>query len=215
MSREQNYTAVILKKQPFGEADEIVTLYTQELGKLRVLAKSSKAAASKLQHALQSLFLIDARVAGSKDFPKIIGAEIKNSFPGIRQNLTAAKYAFYGVELVLKFSPDEQKNQSLFELLKDFLSFLDTALDNAELLGRGLLKFKICFLDVMGLSLPQEQVVKETDRSIFVELGNLPFFKLSKLEVKSGELGNLQRQLSDFIRYELEREVKSEGFLDL
>src|ERR1700679_4253725 len=103
MAHEQLYHSIILKKQPYLEADEIITLYTLELGKLRVLARSLKAAKRKLQQSMQSLFVVDVRTAGSRDFPKVIGAEVVQSFSGIRESLESAKYAFYACQLALKF----------------------------------------------------------------------------------------------------------------
>ena len=46
--REQHYSAIILKKQPYREGDEIITLFTKEGGKIRCLAKSVKSPKSKL-----------------------------------------------------------------------------------------------------------------------------------------------------------------------
>jgi DNA repair protein RecO (recombination protein O) len=79
MSRENTYAALVLKKQPLNEADELITVFTKEIGKLRVLAKSVKFAKSKLQYSLQSLFLVNLTVTGG-GLPKIIGVEVVNLF---------------------------------------------------------------------------------------------------------------------------------------
>ena len=54
--REIKHTGIILKKQPLGEADELITLFTKEQGKVRVLAKSVKSAKSKLQQNCRLCF---------------------------------------------------------------------------------------------------------------------------------------------------------------
>ncbi len=215
MSREQIYNSLILKKQAFGEADEIVTLYTWELGKLRVLAKSLKAAKSKLQHALQSLFLVEVRVAGSKGISKVIGAEVKNTFSGIRTSLDAAKYALYAAELGLKFSPDEQKNEELFNLLVEFFAFLDKDSENLTVLPLGLVKFKIKLLETVGLSLPAEAITSPMLKQAFVQIGSSEFRNLMEHQLNPTDLTALQKLLSEFIRHQLEREVKAEGLMDL
>lgn len=151
MSREQKYTAIILKKQPFKEGDEIITLFTEEQGKLRALAKSVKLSKSKLQQKLQSLFLVEIIVSHGQ-LPKIIGVEPVEVFPTLRENLTAMKMAFYCVELVLKFTADEHKNQQLFDLLADFLRFLNATSDE-KTLGLGLTKFKLEILSASGFSI--------------------------------------------------------------
>src|SRR5947208_3391870 len=75
MPRENTYQAMILKKQAYAEADEIITFFTFEHGKVRALAKSVKSPKSKLQQKLQALFLVQVTLSHSK-FPKII--TIKN-----------------------------------------------------------------------------------------------------------------------------------------
>src|SRR5579863_8757092 len=97
--RESHYTAIILKKQPYKEGDEIITLFTKEGDKIRALAKGVKKPLSKLQQKLQSLFLVNVTLAGG-DMPKIIRVEPVKVFAGMRESLAASKLAFYALELV-------------------------------------------------------------------------------------------------------------------
>lgn len=234
MSREQSYSAIILKKQPFGDADELITVYTKELGKLRVLAKSVKLAKSKLQHGLQVLFLVKLSVAGAH-LPKVIGVEVIKPFSNIRENLQAAKTAFYALELILKFSPDEQKNVPLYQLAEVFFNFINEAKSH-ELLNAALAKFKIEFLNSIGLSIQVPGLAKARDIFFSCQAGGFceqndfrdaqpvhletlqQFNRLSELTLKNlpedfGSLDELQNLLSGFLRYHLERDIKSGDFL--
>ena len=147
MSREINYQAIILKKQPFNEADEIITFFSKEAGKVRGLAKSVKLSKSKLQNSLQALFLVNLGLVGGGLLPKIISAEPKKTFFKLRHNLNLIKYAFYASEVVLKFTPDTQKNEKLFELLLNFLDHLENSGLELEF---ALAKFKAEFLTATG-----------------------------------------------------------------
>ena len=154
MSREQNYTGIILKKQALGESDEIVTFYTKEQGKIRALAKSVKSSKSKLQQRLQALFLVNFTLTSSK-LPKIIFVEPLSVFMNLRENLPGIKAAFVACELVLKFAPDEQKNVPLFQALVDFFEFLNGEVGSAQT-SLGLIKFKLAVLEASGLGLALE-----------------------------------------------------------
>lgn len=236
MPREQTYQAIILKKQPYGEADELITVFTKEQGKLRVLAKSVKFAKSKLQYGLQTLFFCKLSVVGSK-LPKVIGVEVLESFSGLRENLEAAKISFYILELALKFTPDEQINSALFDLLIKSLKFFSSA-HNELVLGSGLAKFKIDFLESLGLGIqtgseedtPEElffsnqaggflfykgttpaQKVRRVTYAWFLELSKISFQELSARNM--GDLEELQDILSGFLSYHLEREIKSQRFM--
>lgn len=237
--RETKYKAIILKKQQIGEGDEIVTLYTKELGKIRVLGKSTKLAKSKLQHALQALFCVEVALAGHSSFPKIIGAEVANTFSGLKNNLEASKHAWYALELVLKFTPDEQTNEGLFLLLLSYLEFLNQE-RAADIFAAGLCKFKIEFLNSVGFGLQAESNATgfSTSRGGFVTTRDSVDYKpvsqhalqhFEKLQQSNFEevshyeseekrtvgLSELQELLSGFLSYQLEREIMSEQLLRL
>jgi DNA repair protein RecO (recombination protein O) len=239
MSREAHFTAIILKKQPFGEGDEIITFFTKEQGKIRCLAKAVKMPKSKLQQKLQALFLVELRVAGGLKFPKVVGAEPVKVFPRIRENLDAMKIAFYATELILKFTADEQKNQPLFNLLLEFLEFLNAA-KQQTILPLGLAKFKIGVLEASGFGLQHQEALapgekvfysprkggfftkKYADSRIlpvesyrdFLKIKSTPFENLAPADnLKDQE--SLQTALSQFIEYHLERKIKSEKYLNL
>jgi len=233
MSRELRYTAIVLKKQPFSEGDEIITFFTKEQGKVRALAKSIKLSKSKLAQKLQSLFLVELQIAGGQ-LPKIIGAEPREVFSRMRENMEAVKIAFYAQELVLKFTPDEHKNEELFNLFLEFLRFLDSAQE--AVLGLGLAKFKMAILQALGLAVNQQVQTKPIPIFFSAEHGGFTvekagmavpretlglftallktngFLDLAQLSGAKG-LPQLQDVLSQFIEYQLERKVKSEGFL--
>ncbi|MEK7161717.1 MAG: DNA repair protein RecO, partial [Patescibacteria group bacterium] len=162
--REIKYTGIILKKQPLGEADELITLFTKEQGKVRVLAKSVKSAKSKLQQKLQALFFVEARVTTGK-LPKVIGVETIKIYAPLRENLDGLKHAFYALEFVLKFSADEQKNEKLFVIFESFLEFLNSS-PSAQVLDLGLLKFKLSGLETVGFAVhfPKDAL---TERQLF------------------------------------------------
>jgi len=236
MSRETRCRAIILKKQAFGESDEIITFFSRELGKIRCLAKSVKSPKSKLQQKLQSLFVVDLSFTNGK-LPKIISVEPVKVFSAMRENLESLKRAFYAQELVLKFTADEQKNEPLFFLLENFLEFLDMSAGD-EIFDLGLLKFKLEILRVLGLGVHNEIAdgnhqpvffspvrggfngqpsadslkVSADVYKLFLELQTAEFKNLSDVKNISGE-PDLQNLLSRFIEYQLERKVRSEKFL--
>lgn len=232
MSREQKYTAVVLKKQPFGESDEIITLYSKEAGKIRCLAKSVKSSKSKMQQRLQALFLLNITLSLGK-LPKIISAEVVEVYYRLRENLAAVKAAYYASELVSKISPDEQKNEKLYKSLTDFLEFLNFE-QNEEKLGLGLVKFKTDVLEASGFSIvypqssfgslffsPQRGGFSESAGGREVSAGVLREFlniksveyKHLKLATSQKELTELSELLSQFLEFYMERQIKSEKFL--
>lgn len=239
MNREQKYTAIVLKKQTFNEGDEIITFYTKENGKIRCIAKSIKKSLAKLQQKLQTLFLVELEVTSTTKLPKIIRVEPIQSFSNLRENYSALKVAFLAIELLLKFTADEQKNEKLFNVFIDFINLLDSDL-KAEELSIALVKFKIDVLEASGLALdffPELLFAGEvyfssarggfsdinTGGSVLIDKKTLNLFlnihsnKISFLENFEfiSKLPELQNLLSQFIEYQLERNIKSEKFLNV
>lgn len=235
MSRENTYTGIILKKQPLGDTDELITLFTKEQGKVRVLAKSVKSAKSKLQQKLQALFFVEIRVA-TATLPKVIGVETVKTYSALRENLEGLKNAFYALEFVLKFSADEQKNEKLFGIFESFLEFLNTIPKEQEL-DLGLLKFKLSALETVGfavhfpkeVSLEQQLyfspasggfsltrgggAVDEQLFRLFLRLKSSRAVEIAKENFSRQTTARLQILLSEFIEYQLERKLKSEKYL--
>lgn len=234
MSREQNYNSIILKKTPFNEADEIITVLTEENGKVRFLAKSVKLASSKLQNNLQSLFLCNLRIANSKSgkLSKIIGSEPKEIFSNLRLSMAAIKAAYSAAEITIKFLPDEQPSSGIYRLLKIFLQFLNRENLSESEIEAGLLSFKIKFLELSGFGIkyPKIESVKslafDTSRGGFVQeqtalgvpvsKGSLDLFLALKqvsfkdLQKFSGSLAEVTSLTDAFLEYQLERELKAE-----
>ena len=237
--RELVYQAIILKKQEYKEADEIITLFTSERGKLRILAKSSKLARSKLSYGLQPIFLSEIALVG-RSLPKVIGVDPINSFPRIRENLESVKRALYALELTLKFTPDEEQNLPLFQLLTEYLELLNRFSEKFLLCDIALAKFKISFLETIGIAIRDEgndisgfsnflggfvssktaadynPLSIETLRQ-FRRLKVLGFQELAGAtgvpHFSETELSNLQNLLSQFLTYHLERNIESEILL--
>ncbi|MEJ0021901.1 MAG: DNA repair protein RecO [Candidatus Doudnabacteria bacterium] len=117
-------TGIILKKQNYREADQIVSVWSREAGKIRVLARSLRKPASKLNYAMQDLSEVEIFVAGNH-LPTLIGAKPIRQFKSLVQDLKKTAIAFYASELMLKMTADEHPNPPAYDLLSDFLGKLE------------------------------------------------------------------------------------------
>jgi DNA repair protein RecO (recombination protein O) len=118
--------AIILKKNIFDEGNEIITMYTRELGKVRGVARSIKSPKSRLSFGLQSLFYTDVDLLPSRKLATIKGVKALNTFPNIYFNPDKVYLALYATEILLKSTADEQPNEDLFDLYHQFLEHLNS-----------------------------------------------------------------------------------------
>jgi DNA repair protein RecO (recombination protein O) len=119
--------AIILKKNIFSEGNEIITMYTRELGKVRAVARSIKSPKSKLSFGLQNLFHTDVDILLSKNLSTIKGVKAIETFTDIYSDPAKAGLALYAAEIILKSTPDEQPNPQLFDLFLSFLQHLNSS----------------------------------------------------------------------------------------
>ncbi|MDP3741609.1 MAG: DNA repair protein RecO [bacterium] len=144
------YTGVILKKHPLGEADELLTIFTKETGKLRVKAVSSRKIRSRLAGHLQSLNEIQFEVAGRGSLPVLISVRGTRLNNYLRENLKKFAYALIGAETLYRLSPDRQEQPEAYEnLIRFFVELGETRLENDCLR-----KFQIRLLQIMGFGVP-------------------------------------------------------------
>ncbi len=165
--RYKKLTGIILKKQNYKEADQILTLWTKDAGKVRVLAKSIRLPKSKLAYAVADLCLVEIDVVGG-NLPVLISAKPIKQFLNMREDLKKTAVGFYAAELMLKITADEHPNHIAFSLLADFLSGLDdlTQSSNDYLL---LDKFSLDLLDTLGFKFPDDKQPDHHTINKFIE----------------------------------------------
>jgi DNA repair protein RecO (recombination protein O) len=159
-------TGVILKKQNYKEADQILTLWTSELGKVRVLAKSVRLPKSKLVYNLNELAVVDIEIIGHKNLPTVISANCRNNYKNLREDLIKMGSAFYAAELMLKMTADENPNEAAYGLFLGFLNELNhtKSLEHYKIIDI----FALNLSSSLGFGMP-ETVKSHTDVRSFIE----------------------------------------------
>ncbi len=125
-SRERTFRteAIVLRRRDFGEADRLLTLFTPEAGKVRVLAKGIRKPASRKAGHLELYTRSMLMLARGRDMDIITQAETLQSYRPLREDLLRSSYGSYCVELLDKFTPDAAENKPLYDLLSRALDWL-------------------------------------------------------------------------------------------
>lgn len=116
----------LLQCQPLGERDEIITLFTKEMGKLKAKARGVRTPQSRMRGQLLQGHRAILNLAGKSNLPTITNART------IDTNLTDETKAPLWIlwhwirELVLKGMADEQPNPEIFILLETLGNFFKT-----------------------------------------------------------------------------------------
>lgn len=116
---------IVLKRTDFGEADRLLTVFTPQLGKLRLIAKGVRRPVSKMAGHLELFAHSQLLIARGRNLDIITQSETLTSLIALRSDLVRTTYAHYLAELVDHFTPDNLENYPLYRLLLDTLKRLD------------------------------------------------------------------------------------------
>lgn len=118
--------AVVLSTVDYGEADRLVTLFTQGRGKLTAFAAGARKSRRRFAGALEPFTLLRAQLCERRgDTFRLDGVDVDASFHGIRSDLPRIARALYCVELCRELVRDREPHPGLFSLLLAYLEQLD------------------------------------------------------------------------------------------
>lgn len=109
--------AVILRRMSLGEADRILTAYTPEHGKLRMIAKGVRKPTSRKAGHLELFTRVQLLLAQGRDLDIVTQAEAVDSFHGLREDLVRIGRAAVVAELMDRFAVEEEGSRELYQLL--------------------------------------------------------------------------------------------------
>ncbi len=117
--------AIILKKIPIKEYDELVICYTPDFGKATYVAKSVLRPTSKQASHLDILTLVDFELVQKNHLPIITNAYSLNNFGYLKSSLPAVAVANYVLEVFNKFVFENDPDLKLWQFLNNRLTGLD------------------------------------------------------------------------------------------
>ncbi len=247
MSRPRDYQteSVIIKKTKLREADNILTLYTPDLGKIQAVARGVRRTKAKLAGHLELLTHSLVSLARGRNLDTITGSQTINSFLPLKTDLWLTSYGLYLIELVNQFTPDHVENRPLSQLLLDTMHNLCQPGDKELTLRR----FELHLLNEVGYRPQLQQCVachsplEPVTNSFCPGVGGIlcpdcshsqsltyplsvnalkvlrllqrsDYQTISKLKMNARLSQELETVIRNYLRYLLERDVKSAAWLD-
>src|SRR5215470_2327122 len=137
---------LVIRTADWSETSRIATLWTRELGKVRVLAKGGRRLKSNFEVALDLLthcsIVFLRKSSGSLDL--LTEAQVVRRFPRLRGDLTALYAAYYVAELLADWTEEYDPHPALFDAAVATLETLG-APDGPET-GPRAMRFEMVFL---------------------------------------------------------------------
>lgn len=121
---------LVIRSLDYGEGNKIITIFTEDYGKIGVMARGAKkmnsrhSAASQLFTCAEFVFYRVGTKLGNLN-----SAEIVNSHRRLREDLLLSAYASYMTELTERLLAEQEANPWLFRQFKAALYHLDDGKD--------------------------------------------------------------------------------------
>jgi DNA repair protein RecO (recombination protein O) len=128
--------AVLLRSVPYGDADRIVTLFTEARGKVALIARSARKSTKRFGAALEPCAVIEAEVAlGRGEVGRLAQARVVRAFPGLLGDLRRIGLASAGLELAREAFGDREPEPRLLAAIERFFEIVDGGAPESALLA--------------------------------------------------------------------------------
>lgn len=235
---------IVLRNRNLGEADRVLVLFSEELGKFEAVVKGARRQRSRFVGNTQPFNYLEGLFFTGKSLDSLSQAELAHSFSMLREDLTKFAYASFWVELVDGFLPERQEAGELFRFLLAAFIVLEKS-DDPEVLN---LAFQVRLLKYLGYQpelnhctccggVPEGKIFFSAEAGGLIcddcspQYQNLSpinwellkwFSMLDETDLRQVHLLKIEKSnrlklfalLSAFIEHRLERPLKSRVFLD-
>ncbi len=119
MHQRYRTKGIFLKKKNQGEADQLFTIFTEQFGKIDVLAKAVRKITSKLRSGADVFYFSEIEFIQGKRFKTLTDALMIDKFSNIRQSSRYLATAAAVAELADSFITKDEKDAKIWQLLLD------------------------------------------------------------------------------------------------
>ncbi len=158
--------AIVLARKNVGEADRILTIFTKQYGKLRVLAKGIRRVTSKRAPYAEVFSRVNMILYRGKTNLDLVN-EISSveDYQTLRQDLEYVSAAYYLCELVDRLLPEKQEHRDVYYMLGDYLTKFNGKSLNTEAVSN---QFALELLRLIGF-LQKDKILKLEETEHYVE----------------------------------------------
>lgn len=124
-SRLYRCEGIVIRRRDFGEADRLVTLMTDDYGKIRALAKGSRRTKSRLGGHLEPYARTNVLIARGRNLDIITQAQVRDPMSHLRTIERSILYAAHWSELADQLMVEAQENRFAYGALVRALTSLE------------------------------------------------------------------------------------------
>ncbi len=200
---------IVLKRKNFGEADRLLTVFTQHQGKVTILAKGVRRITSRRAGNIELLNRVQMYLYQGKNFLILTEAIALDVFAEIKKNLTLSTYSYHILEITNKLTAENQTDPILYNYLVQVLTRLN--IKPRQILVRA---YEVKLLSHLGFTsfIENHTHLENLSEDIRNKLGILQtasWDQIEQLELKPDDAAELERFLRSYTEKVSESSLKS------
>lgn len=121
MIRSLKTEAIVLRKKNLLNKDVLVSLFTQDLGRLTVFAKGVRKITSRRSPHLQTGNLINVLISHKNDYYYLQESQLISGFSELKKDENKVEQLYLFLFVLDRLLPERQKEIKVYNLTKNFL----------------------------------------------------------------------------------------------
>jgi len=147
-----------------NEADQIVTVLTENEGKISLMAKGSRRLKSKFCGRLEPFYHVSVNYFQGRELGHLDEAEILEVYTPLESDLRSKSILFYMAEITAKLVADGQECQDVYQLLNECMSEFEER--HSEII---LHAYMVKLLTVLGFMAPWDRCSRSNKKLNLIE----------------------------------------------
>ncbi|MBI4067496.1 DNA repair protein RecO [Candidatus Gottesmanbacteria bacterium] len=157
---------IVIKRSNFSEVDKIITIFTRNHGKLKILAKGVRKIKSRRAPHIELFNYVRVFLHHGRNFDILTEAESIETYGFMKKNLKKITTAYYLSELVDDLCPEGQEHNNILFHLREEFRHLNS--QNFTALQKTIDDFSLMIITELGF-LPKNQILIGQDLRLFIE----------------------------------------------
>jgi DNA repair protein RecO (recombination protein O) len=164
MEQRKQTRGIVIRRFNLNEADQIVTVLTENEGKVSLMAKGSRRLKSKFCGRLEPFYHVSLNYFQGRDLGHLDEAEILEVYAPLESDLRSKSILFFMAEITAKLVADGQECQEVYQLLSECMSEFEES--NSEII---LHAYMVKLLTLLGFMAPWDSCSRSNKKLNLME----------------------------------------------
>lgn len=159
MERQKQTRGIVIRRFNLNEADQIITILTENEGKMALLAKGSRRLKSRFCGRLEPFYHVSVNYFQGRELGHLDEAEILQVYTPLESDLKSKGVLFFMAEVTAKLLADGQECREVYQLLNECLSQFEES--HSEII---LHAYLVKLLTLLGFMAPWDSCSRSGER---------------------------------------------------